>query len=314
MAQRKTERMLNLFIALLTSRRFVAKKTLREWFYPDQSDAAFERQFERDKDELRAMGIVIETGLDLHADEEGYRVNSSDVLLPPVEFTAAERAALTMAVRVWRHTEVGEQAVAAFRKLRAAGVEEHAASLPVVSGMVGSVPPAFEPVWQSTLAHTVIEFDYRGQTRRVRPWRMFLRTGAWYLLGYDETRGDARTFKLSRFTSTPCPAAVQTPYDVPDRAVLDDYASRIEPPPPIAEAVVALADGRAPALRRRATPAAPGAHSIPEGFTLFTVAYRDLDDLADEVCGCGPDAIVCAPAEARALVIDRLRSIAGVVA
>lgn len=313
MAQRKTERLLNLFIALLTSRRFLAKRTLREWFYSGQSDAAFERQFERDKDELRDMGVVIETGWDARADEEGYRVNSSDVLLPPVEFTAAERAALTMAVRVWRHTEAADQAAAAFRKLRAAGVEEQSANLPTISTVVGSVPAAFDPVWRATLAHTIIDFDYRAQPRRVRPWRMFLRTGAWYLLGFDETRDDARTFKLARITSSVTPAPDQIAYEVPDKGVLDSYAERIEPPPPVADAVVALAENRAPALRRRARPC-DEAHEVPDGFGVHLVAYRDVADLADEICGAGPDAILLAPPEARDLVIARLIRLAGEVA
>ncbi|HMS35776.1 MAG TPA: WYL domain-containing protein, partial [Arachnia sp.] len=64
MSARKSERLVNLLIALLSTRRFLTKRELRGIIedYRDGGDAAFERQFERDKDELRALGVRIETG------------------------------------------------------------------------------------------------------------------------------------------------------------------------------------------------------------------------------------------------------------
>ena len=62
LAAQKSERLLNLLIMLLVQRRFVAKERIRELLYPDSSDEAFEKMFERDKDELRALGVPIEVG------------------------------------------------------------------------------------------------------------------------------------------------------------------------------------------------------------------------------------------------------------
>ncbi len=64
MATRKTERILNLTICLLVSGRYLPKSRIREAVegYHDLSDAAFERTFERDKDELRSLGVPIEVG------------------------------------------------------------------------------------------------------------------------------------------------------------------------------------------------------------------------------------------------------------
>ncbi|MCB0890882.1 MAG: DNA-binding transcriptional regulator, partial [Propionibacteriaceae bacterium] len=63
MAPRKSERIMNLAICLLLARRFLDKNHLREVVegYGGLSDAAFERTFERDKDDLRAMGVPVET-------------------------------------------------------------------------------------------------------------------------------------------------------------------------------------------------------------------------------------------------------------
>ena len=60
MAAGKSERLLNLLIMLLVQRHYVSKERIREILYPDSSPDAFEKMFERDKDELRSLGVPIE--------------------------------------------------------------------------------------------------------------------------------------------------------------------------------------------------------------------------------------------------------------
>ena len=76
-SREKTERLLNLTIALLATRRFLSREEIRA-MVPGYSehDEAFERAFERDKDDLREMGIPIETGSNsaVFDDEPGYRI------------------------------------------------------------------------------------------------------------------------------------------------------------------------------------------------------------------------------------------------
>ena len=55
----KSERLLNLLIMLLVQRRYVAKERIREILYPDSGTDAFEKMFERDKEELRSLGVPI---------------------------------------------------------------------------------------------------------------------------------------------------------------------------------------------------------------------------------------------------------------
>ena len=101
MAPRKTERILNLTICLLVSGRYLPKSRIREAVegYHDLSDEAFERTFERDKDELRSLGVPIEVGSfdPLFDDEPGYRILSSEFALPAIDLDA-ERARLSKAV------------------------------------------------------------------------------------------------------------------------------------------------------------------------------------------------------------------------
>ena len=77
----RTERLLNLLFALMSSARPVPKHVLRDAidaYRESPSDEAFERMFERDKDELRGMGVPVETveGSDGVGGIEGYRATT----------------------------------------------------------------------------------------------------------------------------------------------------------------------------------------------------------------------------------------------
>ena len=104
MSQKKAERLLNLHIMLLGARRYVSKQQIRETLYADYpttraGDDAFERSFERDKDDLRAIGALIEVGSNdvLFDDEIGYRIPTDQTSLPDVVFEADEAAVLGLA-------------------------------------------------------------------------------------------------------------------------------------------------------------------------------------------------------------------------
>src|SRR5699024_9951557 len=84
------------------------------------SDHAFQRMFERDKRELRDLDIPIETSID----GEGYRIRPGDFALPPLDFSAAEAAALAVAARVWETSALGEAGSSAIRKLADGGIPE----------------------------------------------------------------------------------------------------------------------------------------------------------------------------------------------
>jgi hypothetical protein len=96
MSARRTERLLNLVIALLATRRWLTKEQIRAAVpqYADgESAEAFDRMFERDKEDLRELGVPIVTGTDSawFDDEIGYRIDRDAYALPPVQIDA-ERA------------------------------------------------------------------------------------------------------------------------------------------------------------------------------------------------------------------------------
>ncbi|MFZ2624883.1 MAG: DNA-binding transcriptional regulator, partial [Propionibacterium sp.] len=130
MAARTTERLMNLTIALLSARRPLTKQRLRAIVggYENLKDQSFNRQFERDKDELRAAGVPIEVDTeDPSLDgENGYRIPRAAFELPPVRFDDEELSALGLAASVWQQASAAGEAVSALTKLRAAGVEPDA--------------------------------------------------------------------------------------------------------------------------------------------------------------------------------------------
>src|SRR6478672_12877840 len=99
MSAQKTERLMNLLIMLLVQKRYVTKERIRDILYPDASDEAFEKMFERDKEELRSLGVPIEVGnMDAYFDDEpGYRVRPDRLALPDISLTADEAAVIGLA-------------------------------------------------------------------------------------------------------------------------------------------------------------------------------------------------------------------------
>lgn len=304
---------MNLAICLLMTQRYLEKARIREVVegYAGLSDAAFERTFERDKDDLRMMGVPVETGSNsvLFPDEIGYRIRRTAFELPPIDFTSAETAALGLATRVWESATRADQAISALAKLRAAGVEPDPARIRGLEPSMSAREPGFDPLWQATMSRTAVLFDYRGEARRVQPWAMTYRRGAWYLLGHDQVRHAPRVFKVARIAGEVRTVGRSGAYDVPavDMAAL---LATIEPAAPDADAVVAIRHDAAPAIRRRGEPVTDPP-DVPPGFTAYRVSYASQGDFAGEVCAHGPDVLVLAPTELRDAVIGQLRAVAG---
>jgi proteasome accessory factor B len=314
MALRKTERILNLTICLLVSGRYLPKSRIREAVegYHNLSDAAFERTFERDKDELRSLGVPIEVGSfdPLFDDEPGYRIRSSEFALPPIDLDAEEAAVVGVAARVWRHASMAEATRSALSKLRAAGVEPDAGQLASLEPSVQASEPGFEVLWNAVLDRTRVSFTYRdGSPRTLEPWGLTSYKGRWYVIGRDVDRQATRMFKLSRMTGLPRKASRAGAYQVPADLDLRRLARALAPREPTETALVAIRAGKAPALARRGETAAYDV-KLPEGFAVYAVGFGDLHSAAEEITQYAADVVVLEPAELRDLVIRGLTAVA----
>lgn len=314
MAPRKTERILNLTICLLVSGRYLSKSRVREAVegYHGLSDAAFERTFERDKDELRALGVPIEVGSfdPLFSDEAGYRILPGEFELPPIDLDAEEASVVGVAARVWQHASMAESTGSALAKLRAAGIEPDASQLATLEPSVQASEPGFEPLWNAVLERVRMSFVYRGGSRRtLEPWGMTASKGRWYVIGRDVDRGATRMFKLSRISDLPRRESRPGAYDVPEDLDLRALARSLSPRDPTEATLLAIRSGRAPTLRRRGAPAATEL-PLPAGFDVVTVGFSDLYSAAEEITRHAADVVVLEPVELRELVLHGLTAVA----
>jgi proteasome accessory factor B len=313
MTARKSERLLNLLITLLVSRTYVTKERLREVVEPyrEAGDDAFEKMFERDKEELRSLGIPIEVGYVDRAfeDEPGYRVERSAFELPEIDLAPEEAAVIGLAARVWQHAGLAAATSDALVKLKAAGVTVDRAALDVVQPQLTAEEPAFEPLWDAVRTRTPVRFDYRTSarsqtsTRHLEPWGVVSYRGRWYVTGHDADRGEPRVFRLSRVQGDVLPDGRPGSFEVPPGTDLRATTQALAPQPANRTARVLARHGAAQGMRRHA---AAVQEDAPDGWDALEVRYAATDAFADEVLGYGADVVVLSPEDVRAFVVRRL--------
>ncbi|MEU3465039.1 WYL domain-containing protein [Streptomyces sp. NPDC006733] len=311
MAIAKAERLMNLALCLMNTRRPVSKRELRESieaYHEIGSDDAFNRMFERDKDDLRELGLIIETVESVDGDV-GYLARRDRNRLPEIALDAEEAAALSLAAKVWQQARLAEAASGALQKLRAAGVpfEDTQSAL---EPRIPTPEPAFEPLMVATRERRAVSFDYRKanavrpEARQVEPWALECWRGHWYLAGWDRDRGAVRVFRLSRISGKVRSRGGAFGTPVPDhvdvRAAVASWAGEGA----TATARIRLRRDSGYPLRAKAVTSQP----IDAVWDELEIPYgHGLDAWLVEF---GPDVVVLEPAELRADVVDRLRAVA----
>lgn len=233
---------MNLVIALLSTRSFLPADKIRASVagYADSpSDEAFSRMFERDKNELRDLGIPLETGRVSKFDPtEGYRINRDSYALPPVQLSADEAAAVAVATQLWESPELVTATQGALLKLRAAGVDVDADGAGVAIASTATLPGlrGSEEVLRILLSAIdsghAVRFRHRASrnaeytSRNVEPWGVVTHRGRWYLVGHDRDRDDTRTFRLSRIDADVSPVGPAGAVAKPDGVNLREIVAR----------------------------------------------------------------------------------------
>jgi proteasome accessory factor B len=315
-SRRKSERLMNLVIALLVSGHYLTKDRIRQVVegYHDQGDDAFERMFERDKEELREIGIHIEVGSHdkLFDDEVGYRILRDDFELPELVLEPDEAAVVGLAARVWQHARLASQTSSALVKLKAAGVPVEPEALSLVEPQLAASEPSFEPLWDAVITRTPVRFEYArpgapAQLRTVEPWGVLSWHGRWYLVGHDRDRDATRMFRVSRVRGAVEAAGPRGSYTVPPDTDLRALAVQLSPVAPVGTATLRVRPGTGWALRRRASAERSG-----EGdWDVLEVPYAGRWTMAEDIASFGPDVVVDAPPELREAVVLLLQGVVG---
>lgn len=212
----KIERLIKLAAYLLDSDRPVTLERLRDTVYSEYDNGcedsdALRRMFERDKDELREIGIEIAVVHDESEDVPGYIVYSNDYYLPPVELLPEERVGINIVSRLFlgKGTPFSALANSALLKLEFDDAPEEIEEVFPVFHWVSSREDGrmLNAVLDGITRRKTIKFSYRSLNadepsgRIVSPYGLFNREGAWYVVGLCKYRGEVRSFKFDRIES-----------------------------------------------------------------------------------------------------------------
>jgi predicted DNA-binding transcriptional regulator YafY len=195
--QNVVERVLNLLIYLLESPVPVTADDIRRTVlgYGDQSDDAFHRMFERDKDLLRSLGVPLERqALDIWEVDFGYVVDPEKYAIPDPRLSEEERVALSVAARMVRlgGTNAGLEGLLKLGGAeRGVGIEPLGADLGAETTMLGDL-------FLAITERRELRFMYHGGERRLKPYGMGHRRGHWYVVG-DGPEGE-RLYRVDRMS------------------------------------------------------------------------------------------------------------------
>ncbi len=311
----RAERLVNLVLCLLSTRQYLTAERIRR-IVPGYTDAptdeAFFRMFERDKAELRDLGVPLETGSAGFEVAEGYRIARRDYELPDIDLEPDEAAAVALAARLWDSPQLAGAAQGALHKLRAAGIDVDAAPTPAVEPRVRASEPALAPLISAVQAGRAATFSHRkspaaeATQRTLEPWGVVSWRGRWYVAGHDRDRAATRCFRVSRIVGpvrTIGPSgAVSRPEGVD---LLEIVSGSAAPPTASCTARLWLADGCAHGLRRQAHVLARLALDGVDG-DMVEVTLPAVDVAARWIAGHGQDAVVIEPASLADAVRSRL--------
>jgi proteasome accessory factor B len=293
----KVERLVNLTIALLEARTPMTLSELRRrtGYYQADNLASSRRMFERDKDELRRLGVPIETRTAPLSEEVGYLIPRRAYELPDVALTAEEVAALSLAIEL-TGTEGTPLALAKLAALS----PDRAPRPGAVQTRIDVHADAVDAVAEAVLSRQAVRFTYRaadGSTskRSLDPYGVVQRRGAWYLVGRDHDRDALRAFRLDRCLATPKPVGEPGAFVPPEDLDLAAAVSGQQMPGVRVELAVAPAARWAVELRGSSDTGRTHAERA-------VLALEGLHPVRDRafLLGLGADVEVLAPADLRA--------------
>ncbi|MFD9702843.1 helix-turn-helix transcriptional regulator [Lentzea sp. NPDC059081] len=314
MAIARAERLVNLVLCLLSTRQYLTAERIRAivpGYHEAPTDEAFFRMFERDKSELRDLGVPLETGRQTNAEgaEDGYRIARRDYELGDIDLEPDEAAAVALAARLWDSPQLTGAVHGALIKLRAAGVDVDQDAPAAVEPKVRANEPAFPPLLQAVQAGQVVTFGYRKpppgghKDRTVEPWGVVAWRGRWYLVGWDRDRNDTRCFRLSRVVGTVKPVGKPGVVKVPEGTDLMSLIARTQADPhQTAPARIWVAKDRALGVRRHAKVV-----EERDGGDVVEIDLKFPDSAAKWLAGFGPDVVVLEPEVLAKSVRDRLQ-------
>lgn len=304
MSSQKTERLINLTLALLATNRYLTKNDIfRQIPGYSGSPETKERMFERDKDELRGLGIEIEVNSfdPLFDDEQGYLIKPESFQLDHDEFSKEELLLLTMAANLWHESASAHDSQGALLKIQ---------SLSGPISLNESISPQIRTLEDSNLVTNLvstienrqhIEFVYGQRSRIVRPFGLYIKDGFWYLVA--EESEIIKRFKILRIQSQPKILEGLGSFNKPTGFDIKNFI-QIQQPKNANTAVVKVRKGTCLNLRNKFA-----LESEDESWEKIRIQYDLESELIEKILWYGSDIELVEPQHLRKQIIATLREV-----
>ena len=305
---RKIERLINLTIALLATKRYLTKSEIFRTVEGYEGSAETkERMFERDKDDLRSLGIAIDVGSfdPLFNDEAGYRIKSESYQLDLGEITPTDVSLLSLAADAWQGAAFADQAQSAILKLSSIGVPADPIDIPGLSPKLANSSNDLETIAGAVGSSDYLIFDYLSpklllEKREIIPIALSNRSGFWYVSGVDSAVQEVRTFRLDRVNGAITVRKNKEVFEFPSDFEFD----QIDSTSAIRFAVIDVRKGKGHALRALATSLQDLGEWDQIKLPIYSIEY-----LTAKILWHGDDVFVHEPADLRDHIVEELQAL-----
>ena len=305
---RKIERLINLTIALLATKRYLTKSEIFRTVEGYEGSAETkERMFERDKDDLRSLGISIDVGSfdPLFNDEAGYRIKSENYQLNLGEITPTEISLLSLAADAWQGAALADAAQNAILKLSSIGVPADPIDIPGLSPKLSNSSKDLETITGAIGTSDFLVFDYLStnlltEERTIIPVALSNKAGFWYVSGVDHDVQEVRTFRFDRVIGSITLKKNKDPFEFPSEFEL----GHIDSTSTTISAIIDVRKGKGHALRSLATSLKDLGEWDQIRVPIFSIEY-----LTAQILWHGEDVFVHEPSDLRNNVVDQLQAL-----
>jgi proteasome accessory factor B len=306
-SDQKTERLINLTLALLASKRYLTKSEIFKSVAGYAGSAeAMERMFERDKDDLRNLGVEIEVSVldPLFDDDQGYLINSNTFQIDPNDFTKEEILLLTMAANLWHGSALEQNSKAALLKIQSLDglIATNTVASPVVAENEDSKKLLL--IFEAVQNMVKLEFVYKGSLRQVKPYGIYTNRGFWYLAA--EEQNIVKSFKVIRIGGKINTIGELNGFTKPSDFNLLAFANGMNSSK-TSKAEVKIRKNQALALRKRYF-----AEEINSDWDKISIDYTFEEDLIESLLWYGSNVVVLSPKTIKEQIIKRAKGLTNV--
>lgn len=307
MSDQKTERLINLTLALLSSKRYLTKSEIfRNVAGYSGSAETMERMFERDKDDLRNLGVRIEVrALDpLFEDDQGYLIDSKTFQINPNDFSKEEILLLTMAANLWHGSALQHESKAALLKIQSIDglVATNTVTSPIVEDSEDSKKLLL--IFDAVERLVSLEFEYKGTIRQVKPYGIYTRRGFWYLAAQE--KDVVKSFKVIRIGERIKFTSKSQGFTKPAEFKLSTFIEGSNAATK-SKAEVRIRKNQALALRKRYK-----VEEIDSDWDQVFIDYIFEEELIESLLWYGSNVVVISPKTIRDQIINRAKALINV--